>query len=345
MQEAVTTSGHASPDAPAQLGGEDTARVPVHVLLPCFNEERSIRPMVDSLAQVFADDARWDVVAVFIDDGSSDGTWQEIARAKELDLPITVGGIRLEHNQGKAVAQAVGIRQVGPTDGIVILMDSDGQHDPSTLPAIVADCAQTRLPQIARRTEYRRRRTTVIGTLGLGVVAGLTGVRFDPTLGEYLALPPHIVRMLARDPQLGIVPIVPLVQGMSPRLQTFPSPVLERADGSRSTRWTRSQLWHKALLLLLANPWALLPRMAVAIAVTVVLLGSYGLGVGIASIVHGTFLGVGSVLVAIVLVFAVLAGLQLVTLGLVVVLFRTISQSATANTSDHEVLDWDDDMK
>ncbi|HSF35559.1 MAG TPA: hypothetical protein VLA70_05555, partial [Nocardioides sp.] len=96
---------------------------------------------------------------------------------------------------------------------------------------------------------------------------------------------------------------------------------------------------------LLANPWALLPRMAVAIAVTVVLLGSYGLGVGIASIVHGTFLGVGSVLVAIVLVFAVLAGLQLVTLGLVVVLFRTISQSATANTSDHEVLDWDDDMK
>ncbi len=299
-------------------------------------------PMVEALAQVFVDETRWDVVAVFIDDGSNDGTWREISRAKEFDLPITVGGIRLDHNQGKAAAQAVGIREMGPTDGVVILMDADGQHDPSSLPKILADCMKTGVPQIARRTGYRRSRTTTVGTVGLGVIAGLTGVRFDPSLGEYLALPSHTARRLARNPQLGIVPIVPLVQGISTRLQTFPSPVLDRADGSASTRWTRSQLWHKALLLLLANPWGLLPRMAVVIAVTVAALGSYGMAVGIASIVHGTFLGVGSVLVAMVIIFGVLAMLQLVTLGLVVVLFRTISQTAASGGTEVEVLDWRD---
>ena len=67
------------------------------------------------------------------------------------------------------------------------------------------------------------------------------------------------------------------------------------------------------------------------------------MAVGIGSIVHGTFLGVGSVLVAMVMIFGVLAGLQLVTLGLVVVLFRTISQLAVTTSADVEVLDWRSD--
>lgn len=342
MQEAATSSGaQAREQAPGSTGR--TTRSAVHLLLPCFNEEQSIQPMVETLARVFADEPGWDVTAVFIDDGSHDDTWKEIARVRSLDLPITVGGIRLEHNQGKAAAQAVGIREVASVGGLVVLMDADGQHDPSQLPAVLRACEETRTPQIARRTHYRRGRASMAGTVGLGVMSGLTGVRFDPTLGEYLVLPSRTVRLLARNPQLGVVPIVPLVQGMSSRMETFSSPILDRADGSTSTRWTRSQLWHKALLLLLANPWGLLPRMAVIVVLTVLALGSYGMVVGIGSIVHGTFLGVGSVLVAIVMVFGVLAGLQLVTLGLVVVLFRTISQTHATTSSDIEVLDWRDD--
>jgi glycosyltransferase involved in cell wall biosynthesis len=342
MQEAATTSGtHAHEQAPGPT--DDPGRSTVHLLLPCFNEEQSIQPMVETLARVFADQPAWDVTAVFIDDGSHDDTWQEIARVRALDLPISVGGIRLEHNQGKAAAQAIGIREVASAGGLVVLMDADGQHDPSQLPTILRTCEDTRIPQIARRTDYRRGRTSMAGTVGLGVMSGLTGVRFDPTLGEYLVLPSRTVRQLARNPQLGVVPIVPLVQGISSRMETFSSPVLDRADGSTSTRWTRSQLWHKALLLLLANPWALLPRMAIIVVLTVLGLGSYGMVVGIGSIVHGTFLGVGSVLVAIVMVFGVLAGLQLVTLGLVVVLFRTIAQTPVTTSSDVEVLDWRSD--
>jgi hypothetical protein len=320
-----------------------TPPVPVHILLPCLDEERSIEPMVAALSKTFAGDQSFRVTAVFIDDGSHDDTWREIERVRRGEWAVGVGGIRLEHHQGKGVAQAIGIRALASEPGMIVLMDSDGQHDPSPLPSALHACEASKLPQVARRTDYQRRRTSMLGTLGLSVFAGLTGVRFDPTLGEYLVLPHRTVRLLADNPQLGITPLVPLVQASVTRVETFSAPVLERSDGSQSTRWTKGQLWHKAILMLLANPWAMLPRLALTIAVTIALLGAYGLGVGIHSVLNGTFLGVGSILVVTVLVFSVLAGLQMMTLGLLVVMFRTGIHTGTPSAADAETLDWSSD--
>ena len=61
-----------------------------------------------------------------------------------MGLPITVGGIRLDHNQGKAAAQAIGIREV-VRGGAVVLMDADGQRDRPSFPVILA-AARSRLP-------------------------------------------------------------------------------------------------------------------------------------------------------------------------------------------------------
>ena len=39
----------------------------MYLLLPCFNEEQSIQPMVETLARVFADGPPGTCTAVFID--------------------------------------------------------------------------------------------------------------------------------------------------------------------------------------------------------------------------------------------------------------------------------------
>lgn len=298
--------------------------------------------MVASLNDVFRDEADLRVTALFVDDGSRDHTWREIQRVRAEGGSIEVGGIRLEHNQGKGMAQAIALRELAASPGLVVLMDSDGQHDPGRLPDALRRCRESRLPQIAQRTDYRRGKASSLGTLGLSLFSGLTGVRFDPTLGEYVVLPERVVRLLSRNSQLGVMPIVPLIQATSPECETFASPVLDRSDGSRSTRWTVGQLWHKAILLLLANPWAMLPRVALAIVMTVLILGSYGMVVGVTSIVQGTFLGVGSVIVAMVVIFSVLAGLQLVTLGLLVVLSRS-NALERGSSNDFDVLEWRED--
>ena len=71
----------------APVTTDESSRSAVHLLLPCFNEEQSVQPMVETLARVFADEPAWDVTAVFIDDGSHDATWTRSPASETMDLP------------------------------------------------------------------------------------------------------------------------------------------------------------------------------------------------------------------------------------------------------------------
>jgi len=74
----------------------------------------------------------WEVVLV--DDGSRDGTWGAIAAASDADPRIR--GIRLSRNFGHQLALTAGL-SVARGDG-VITMDSDLQHPPEAIPALLA---------------------------------------------------------------------------------------------------------------------------------------------------------------------------------------------------------------
>lgn len=73
----------------------------------------------------------WEVVLV--DDGSRDGTWAAIAAASGADPRIR--GIRLSRNFGHQLALTAGL-SVARGDG-VITMDSDLQHPPEAIPALL----------------------------------------------------------------------------------------------------------------------------------------------------------------------------------------------------------------
>ena len=96
----------------------------VVVLLPAYNEEAVIGPVIES-AKAHADEV------VVIDDGSSDGS-ARIAREH--------GAIVLRHvlNRGLGAALGTGFlyaRQHGAD--VAVTLDADGQHDPSEIPGFV----------------------------------------------------------------------------------------------------------------------------------------------------------------------------------------------------------------
>ncbi|MEO2090307.1 MAG: glycosyltransferase, partial [Gemmataceae bacterium] len=112
---------------PAPVAGVLTLVVPV------FNERESLAPLFAEIAAVATQMADWRFEVVFVDDGSTDGSWQEVRKLAEADGRVR--GVRFRRNFGKAAALAAGFREA--TGEIVVTLDADLQDDPAEIPRFV----------------------------------------------------------------------------------------------------------------------------------------------------------------------------------------------------------------
>jgi glycosyltransferase involved in cell wall biosynthesis len=108
---------------------------PFSVVIPVFNEQESLSQLHGEL-QAVAKEHGYQLQIIFVDDGSSDGSWEVIQRLAESDSSRTTTGIRLRRNFGKASALAAGI-QASQTD-LLLTMDADLQDDPHEIPRFLA---------------------------------------------------------------------------------------------------------------------------------------------------------------------------------------------------------------
>jgi dolichol-phosphate mannosyltransferase len=102
------------------------------VVIPVFNEAESLAELYRQLRRVELDEHS-DAQLVFVDDGSTDGSWQIIVRLAASDPQVL--GIRFRRNFGKAAALAAGF-QVARGERIVTL-DGDLQDDPAEIPRLL----------------------------------------------------------------------------------------------------------------------------------------------------------------------------------------------------------------
>ena len=104
---------------------------PVTVALSCKNEEDSIRKTLDC---IFACDYPRELVQVIaVDDGSTDGTWAEMERAREAHPSLEI--IRFETNRGKRFGMAAAAERA--TGDVVVYVDSDSFVRPDAIYRIV----------------------------------------------------------------------------------------------------------------------------------------------------------------------------------------------------------------
>jgi len=104
----------------------------ISFILPCKNEQACI-PRIYSEIKKLSLCREYDHEFLFIDDGSSDQTYQEIQNIALQDL--CVQGVSFTRNFGKEAAIQMGLK-ISKGD-VVIVMDSDGQHPVSTLPTFI----------------------------------------------------------------------------------------------------------------------------------------------------------------------------------------------------------------
>ncbi|MEU4421020.1 glycosyltransferase family 2 protein [Actinoplanes sp. NPDC024001] len=104
----------------------------ISVVAPIYNEGPGVERFVARLGEVLGTAAlRYELILV--DDGSTDDSWSRIAQQALLDP--RVHGLRLSRNFGKEAALLAGLEHA--TGDAVVVIDSDLQHPPAAIPAMV----------------------------------------------------------------------------------------------------------------------------------------------------------------------------------------------------------------
>jgi glycosyltransferase involved in cell wall biosynthesis len=105
----------------------------ISVVVPVYDEEQSVELLYGELAAALDPGPEpWE--AVFVDDGSTDGSWSALTRLHAAHDNVRV--VRLRRNFGKAAALAAGFElAAGET---VVTIDADLQDDPAEIPRLLA---------------------------------------------------------------------------------------------------------------------------------------------------------------------------------------------------------------
>ncbi|MDE6544589.1 MAG: glycosyltransferase family 2 protein, partial [Paramuribaculum sp.] len=101
----------------------------ISVIVPLYNEAESLPELEAWIARVMEANG-FSYELLFIDDGSTDGSWSVINRLAESNPAVK--GVSFRRNYGKSPALNTGFRRA--QGDVVITMDADLQDSPDEIP-------------------------------------------------------------------------------------------------------------------------------------------------------------------------------------------------------------------
>ena len=241
----------------------------VSVVAPIYNEGPGVDRFVRRLAEVLGGAGlRYELVLV--DDGSADDSWDRIVQHALVDERIR--GIQLSRNFGKEPAVLAGLEHAA--GDAVVVIDSDLQHPPTAIPAMVQRWRDG--AHVVEAVKRNRTGQGVIGRLGGRVFnkafTGLTKVDLvnatdfrllsRPALDALLRMPEHSSFFRGTSSWIGF------------RRVTVEVDIDHREGGA--SRWTLKSLFRLAvngLTSFTSAPLHLVTLVGLAFAVFAVLLG------------------------------------------------------------------------
>ncbi len=134
------------------------------VVVPVYDEEPNVVRLGEEILAAL-DPLSFPFEAIFVDDGSRDGTSGAVRSLGARDPRVRL--VRLEKNAGQSAATVAGVRSA--RHAFVATLDGDGQNDPADLPKLLAALDQADAV-VGRRA---KRRDTVVRRLSSRIANGV----------------------------------------------------------------------------------------------------------------------------------------------------------------------------
>src|SRR5262245_40859877 len=102
------------------------------VVVPVYNEQENVRRLYDALSPVLRALPHEHEI-VLVDDGSTDGSFEELERLAAIDGHVKV--VRFRRNFGQTAAMNAGLHLA--SGDVIVTMDADLQNDPDDIPLLL----------------------------------------------------------------------------------------------------------------------------------------------------------------------------------------------------------------
>ncbi len=172
----ATPAAHAAPflhNAPSLNGhnARPDELLDIAILIPVMNEEESVGELYARLlAALMPITERFEIV--FVDDGSTDGTFDFLRKLNAQDPRVKA--IRFRRNYGKTAALVAGFERCHSE--VVITMDGDLQDEPSEIPKLLDKLREYDLVSGWKKERHDPRNKTLPSRVFNTVVARTTGL-------------------------------------------------------------------------------------------------------------------------------------------------------------------------
>ena len=172
----------------------------ISLIVPCWNEEDNVEPFYHAVQKAFAG-ASYGWELLFIDDGSSDGTWKILERLYEKD-PYQISVIRFSRNFGKEAAIFAGMKRADGDFAVVI--DVDLQQRPELVIEMADFLADHQeYDVVAAYQQKRMERKTISGlkTVFYKLMNRICDIPFYPGASDFRMLRSYVAQAVSSVPE------------------------------------------------------------------------------------------------------------------------------------------------
>ena len=167
------------------------------VVIPVFNEEETLAELYRRLARAVTADDVWEIV--FVDDGSSDGSWELMCGLAAPDTRVRL--IRLSRNFGHQAAITAGLNAA--RGDAVVVIDADLQDPPELISELVSRWRDgydvVYAVRTARAGESRARLLSI--SVFYGLLRRIAGNDIPENAGDFRLMSRAVIDALASMPE------------------------------------------------------------------------------------------------------------------------------------------------